>query len=87
MASDAYSKARAKVEEKVAILKEVGTKIDKEKYKKLVEEVTTDLQKSREVTAKAALKLAKELKADWDVAQKEVVKPSVKKTVTRKSPK
>lgn len=78
VAGDVYTKARELIEAKIEVLKVVGASIDQEKYKTLVEEVVEKLRSTGEVTTQAALKLGKELKADWDVAEKSTKRAPVK---------
>lgn len=83
VATDIYSKAKMLIEEKVAILTAVGATVDQEKYKKLVEEVVTHLKETGEVTTQSAIKLGKELKADWDAAEKKGLTKKVVKTAKK----
>lgn len=67
-----YDDARARIDEKIASLKNVGKKLSESQYKKLVDEVIEEFKNDREVTSSVAQKLGKQLKEDWSMVKKEL---------------
>ena len=63
-AQDVYEQARASLERKIAALKKAGDKIDSAKYKKLVDNVISEMQSTSEITEKHGKALGAQLKAD-----------------------
>lgn len=64
-----YLEAQEKVQLKLAMLKEIGQKIDENKYKSLVEEVIAELKDDASVTKEASQKLSSQLKSDWSMVK------------------
>jgi gas vesicle protein len=64
-AKDTYSEASAILQTKLAALKKVGKKIDKEKYITLVNEVVEEIRKDGDITVTAAKEVGINLKKDW----------------------
>ena len=73
-AEDVYAKARKEVEKKIEQVKKAGGKIDETKYQTLVSEVVDEFKSDAKVTKSAAQKLGEQLKADWNMVKKELVK-------------
>jgi len=73
-AEDLYKNARKEVERKIEQVKKAGGKIDEEKYKALVAEVVDEFKKDATVTVSASQKLAEQLRADWGMFKKALVK-------------
>jgi len=64
-----YNKARKELDLKLAKLKAVGAKIDKEKYVKLIEEVINEIKSDATVTSDVASKIKTQLNKDWETAK------------------
>lgn len=71
-AENLYSSAKAKVDTKLADLKDLSEKIDKKKYLELVDEVVADLKTSRDVSESKAKELGTLLKDDWNTVKSTV---------------
>ncbi|MCB9790551.1 YtxH domain-containing protein [Candidatus Nomurabacteria bacterium] len=67
-----YKKAKVVVDKKLANLKEVGKKIDKAGYEKLVKNVIDEIKNDKKVTEETAQKLSEMLKADWKLVSNAV---------------
>lgn len=65
-----YNKIKSVVDKKLASLKDIGEKIDKEGYEKLVKSVLDEFKTDKQLTEETAQKLGEMLKADWKKVSK-----------------
>lgn len=69
-AVDKYKAIKATVVEKVAAVKTAGGEIDKDKYMGIVENVVCEFKDDLSATKNGALKMASQLKKDWEKIKK-----------------
>ena len=69
-AMEKYNQVKNAVVTKIASLKTTGNEIDKEKYRKVVDEVLADFKSDLDSTKNGAVKLATYLKKDWEKLKK-----------------
>jgi len=74
-----YKKAKRIVDAKLAKLKEVGAKIDKEKYQKLIDEVVAELKRDAKVSDSVVQEVKKQLSKDYNMFKTEISQPTVKR--------
>ena len=60
-----YKRARRQVERKIEDLKEAGSNIDLDAYKKLIGKIVDEIKEDGEVTSDIAKKIGEKLSDDW----------------------
>jgi gas vesicle protein len=73
-AVDIYEDAGRELRKKITAVKKAGELVDETKYRVLVRQVVNEYKKDAKVTASAAEKLGEQLKADWVLVKKELMK-------------
>lgn len=71
---DTYEDARRIVMKKVRDMRKAGELIDEEKYKSLVQEVVNEFKRDSMVSEKVAEDLGEQLKGDWVMVKKQLLK-------------
>lgn len=69
-AMEKYKEIRGKIVDKVAALKTVGNEINKEKYAEIVENVVDEFKNDFSATKNGAMKMANQMKKDWEKVKK-----------------
>ncbi len=69
-----YKSARKEVEKKVENVQKAGKMIDEQEYKNIIAKIVEDFKSNNQVTADGAKQLGEQLRADWEMVKKQVVK-------------
>lgn len=75
-AIDKYQEIKGTVIDKLVAVKSVGKEIDKEKYASIVDGVVEEFKDDFTTTKNGALKMANQLKKDWEKVRKALVQGS-----------
>lgn len=73
-AVDVYEDTRKIVMKKVRDMRKAGELIDEEKYRSLVKKVVSELKRDSRVSEKVAEDLGEQLKGDWVMVKKQLLK-------------
>ncbi len=71
---DVYEDTRRIVMKKVRDMRKAGELIDEEKYRSLVKKVVSELKRDSRVSEKVAEDLGEQLKGDWVMVKKQLLK-------------
>lgn len=78
-AKDSFLKVKQTVAERVAMVKEAGEAVDRDKYSKIVDKVVADFKDDFKATKNGTEKMVEYLKKDWEKVKKALVlKPKEK---------
>ena len=72
-ATDKYTEIRTAVVDKIVALKTAGNEIDKDKYGLIVEKVVNDFKNDLVASKTSVVKMATQLKKDWEKIKKVLV--------------
>ncbi|MEI8067644.1 MAG: YtxH domain-containing protein [Candidatus Shapirobacteria bacterium] len=72
-ATDKYTEIRTAVVDKIVALKTAGNEIDKDKYGLIVEKVVNDFKDDLVASKTSVVKMATQLKKDWEKIKKVLV--------------
>jgi gas vesicle protein len=73
VAIEKYKEIRSAVVDKIVAVKSAGQEIDKEKYGMIVEDVVSEFKEDLSATKTGAIKMAAQLKKDWEKVKKALV--------------
>jgi gas vesicle protein len=73
-ATELYNQAIPILQKKITTIKELGGKINEEKYMSIVSDVVKEIQTKGGITADAAQEIGKQLRKDWTLVKKELAK-------------